>query len=331
MKTRKSIRRIALIVIGILLSTQVHAQHSTTFKFTDTAPAKVRQVMQNNADVLFDEINRKYDQDKSELDLPSSVVTPFARDRITTMWAVSHFYCTRTKVIQHVDERVSANVYQVREIPVRFQEGEGDTKWIVLEFDKSGKISDIYCALSEHEYTDFYENGNEVTNMRHREMIQSFVSDFFTAYNMGKEGLDLIEKMYSEDALIITGKVVNYKTGIKNDLSRTLTNNKMIVYSVQNKKEYMTKLRGIFSRNEYINIRFDSVEIFQSERNPNIYGVRLNQYWHVSRKANVDGYYDEGKLFLIIDFRNESQPEVWVRTWQPFEDQEFFGMGDFNF
>lgn len=341
MKTIKSIRIVAFIALGTFLFGQVHAQHATTFKFSETAPAQVLRVMENNAKALFTEINQKYDLDNSQLNLSSSAVTDFARNRIANMWAVSHFYCTRTSMNTRVLKMVSSDTYQVRNIPVCYKEAESDEyryQHIVLEFDRSGKISDLYCTLSEHDYSGLIGNSNEVTDLRHREQINSFVNNFFTAYN--SKDLNLIEMMYSEDALIITGKVVNYKTSSNNDLSRTLTNNTRIEYSVQNKKEYMAKLKGIFARNEYINIKFDGVEVIQSEANPKIYGVRLNQYWHVAKNANVKGYYDEGKLFLIIDFSNEERPEIWVRTWQPFKDnngnpinyseEDFFSIGDFQ-
>ena len=255
MKTRKSIRRIALIVLGTLLFVQVHAQHATTFKFSETAPERVLRVMENNAKDLFAEINRKYDQNDSQLNLSSSVVTGFARNRIANMWAVSHFYCTRTNINTRVMKMVGSSTYQVRNIPVFYKEGESQEykyQMIVLEFDMSGKISDLYCTMPEHLYTEVINGGNEVTNNRHRWMIKNFVDNFFTAYNLGKEGLDLIDKMYSEDALIITGKVVNYKTSSKTEFSRTLTNNQRIEYSIQNKRQYMEKLRGIFTRNSYI-------------------------------------------------------------------------------
>ena len=345
MKTIKSIRIVAFIALGTFLFGQVHAQHATTFKFSETAPERVLRVMENNANAVFSEINRKYDQDNSQLSLSSSAVTDFARNRIANMWAVSHFYCTRTNINTRVMKMVGSNTYQVRNIPVCYKEGETDEykyQMIVLEFDMSGKISDLYCTMPKHLYTEVITNGDSVTNNRHRWMIKNFVDNFFTAYNLGLGGLDLIDKMYSEDALIITGKVVNYKTrsNTGSEFSRTLTNNQRIEYSIQNKRQYMTKLRGIFTRNSYINIRFDGVEVVQSEANSNIYGVRLNQYWHVAPTAKSTGYSDEGKLFLIIDFSNEEQPEVWVRTWQPFQDangnpiqyteEEFFTIGDFQ-
>ena len=52
----------------------------------------------------------------------------------------------------------------------------------------------------------------------------------------------------------------------------------------------------------------------------------------VSKHPSIDGYYgvvlrqgyessnysDEGYLFMIWDFRDESHPQIHVRTWQPY-------------
>lgn len=340
MKAKNSIRRIALIVIGTLLFGQVRAQHATTFKFSETAPEYVLRNMEKNANALFSEINRKYDQNNSQLELSSTVVTNDARNRVTNMWAVSHFYCTRTSFNTRVMRMTGSKSYQVRNIPICYLKADSDEykyQQAVLEFDMSGKIIDFYPMIPQHAYSTVI-TGNDVTSLRHRELVQNFVNNFFTAYN--SKDLDLIEKMYSEDALIVTGKVVSYKTGANSDLSRTLTNNSRIEYSIQNKKQYIQKLKGIFARNSYINIRFDGVEIVQSEANANIYGVRLNQYWHVAPTATSKGYSDEGILFLVIDFSDENNAQIWVRTWQPsqdsngepirYTDEELFSIGDFQ-
>jgi len=333
MKTRKSIRRIVLIVLGTLLFVQVHAQHATTFKFSETAPEQVLRVMEKNANALFSEINRKYDLDNSQLILSSSAVTDFARNRIANMWAVSHFYCTRTSIHSRVLKMVGSDMYQVRDIPVCYKEAESDEykyQSLVMEFDNQGKISDLYITISG------YGCSRDITNLvdyKYKELINRFLDNYFTAYNC--KDLDFIEKMFGEDVLMITGKVVNCKTK-----ERTNENRPKIEYSVQNKQQYLANLRRIFQRNSFINIKIDSVEIIQSEANPKVYGVRLNQYWHISKSTNSIGYYDEGRLFFIIDFTNENQPEIVVTAWQPFKDangnpieyseEDFFSLGDFQ-
>lgn len=339
MNTKITIKRVALFVLGTFLFVNGYAQHSTTFKFSETAPDYVLRNMEKNANALFAEINKKYDLDKSQLDITSTCATKDAQERIVNMWAVSHFYCTRTSMNTRVMKMVSSNSYQVRNIPICYKDGEGDDRYrhIVLEFDLSGKISDLYCVLPDHEITR--ADGSIVKDFRHKEQINNFINIFFTAYNC--KDISLIEKMYSDNALIITGKVVKNSPRTNNDLSKKLSNSTRIYYLVQTKKDYITRLKGVFARNEYINIKFDGVEIIQSEANPKIFGVRLNQYWHVSRNDKVPGYYDEGKLFLIIDFTDEEQPLIWIRAWQPFQDsngksihyseEDFFSIGDFDF
>ena len=66
---------------------------------------------------------------------------------------------------------------------------------------------------------------------------------------------------------------------------------------------------------------------------PRIYGVTMKQYW------NSSTYSDVGYLFLMINFENELQPTIEVRTWQPdkyadsgetIKREEIFKLEDFN-
>ena len=326
-------RRIALIVIGTLLFVQGYAQRTTTFIFKEAAPDRVLRVMEKNANALFAEINRKYDQYESQLDLPSSGIGKDARDRITTMWALSHFYCTRTSMNAHVFRMISSDAYQVRNIPIYYKNGESDEysyQSVVLEFDLTGKIIDLYCSIPEHDIKR--ADGSVVTDFRHKEQINRLINRYYTAYY--NKDVNVIEKLFSEDAMIVMGKTLKYYKAE----GKTYANHS-IEYSVQNKNQYLAKLRKIFQKNSFINIKFDNVSIVQSKANPKFFGVRLNQYWKVSNNFNA-GYYDEGCLFFIIDFTNEEQPEVWVRTWQPFQDangnpiyyseEDYFSIADFQ-
>ena len=112
-------------------------------------------------------------------------------------------------------------------------------------------------------------------------------------------------------------------------------NQTQIQYSVQNKKQYLVNLKKVFKSNSYINITFDEILIERHESNPNIYGITLKQ-----RLKSSGGYSDEGRLFLMIDYKDEDNPLIWVRTWQPLKDpntgedihyntEEIFGLGDF--
>lgn len=332
------IRYFATFIVGCFVCTQSYAQHTTKFLFSETAPDYIRQTMQTNADAVFAEINHAYDQNKAGLSLSLSNVTEDANKRIQTLWATSHFYSTETNVTTRILK--SANGYQVRNIPVFFAQGKtNEDKYqdIVVEFTTAGKISDIYIAISPHQYAKIKGNSNEVSDMRHRQMVADFVENFRTAYN--RKDMPFLQDVYSEDALIITGKKGGKELDRqqKGDMPVSAANAPKIQYSVQNKKSYLTNLQKVFNSNAYINIKFDNIVVTRHEGNPNIYGVTLKQDWNAS-----GGYHDEGWLFLIIDFEDEENPLIWVRTWQPLKDpntdnpihystENIFGLGDFSF
>ncbi|MDR0231197.1 MAG: nuclear transport factor 2 family protein [Dysgonamonadaceae bacterium] len=329
-RKKKFIRHFATVLLGSLLCAQTYAQHTTEFLFSETAPDYIREAMQTNTKAVFAEINRAYDQNKSGLSLSSTNVTGEASQRIQTLWKTSRFYCTETGITTRVLK--SSNGYQVRNIPVFFVEGsspEDQYQDIVIEFTAVGKISDMYIAIMPHQYAKIMMYSNEVTDLRYRQMIVELVENFRTAYN--RKDLPFLEDIYSEDALIITGKVLRQQK--RGDVPMAYDQQK-VEYSVQNKKQYLGNLKRVFERNSYINIKFDEIVVTRHEGNPNIYGVTLKQDWNAS-----GGYHDEGWLFLMIDYEDENNPLIWVRTWQPLTDptgkniryntEDIFGLGNF--
>jgi len=328
------IRHFTSVLLGSLLCVQAYAQHTTEFLFTETASEPVRKTMQTNAQALFSEINNAYDQKKSSLTLSNSV-TEDAKKRIQNLWSTSRFYCTETAITTRVLK--SSNGYQVRNIPVFLEEGKTDEdqfQSMVIEFTPNGKISDLYIALEWHQYANIIGNSNDVSDVRHRQMILDLVENFRTAYN--SKDMPFLNEIYSEDALIITGKVLTPQK--RGDVPTSIDRQK-IEYSVQSKKQYLANLSRVFASNSYINVKFDSIVVTQHEGNPNIYGVTLKQHWNSA--SNSASYSDEGWLFLLIDYEDENNPLIWVRTWQPTKDyngnsvyynpEDIFGLGDFKF
>ena len=164
--------------------------------------------------------------------------------------------------------------------------------------------------------------------MRRRAIILDFIENFRTAYN--RKDTVLLKKVYSDDALIITGKVIQVKEQ-NGDLMQKNFSKEKVVYQKQTKTEYINKLKKIFAANSYINIKFEDIEVVQHEKYSNYYGVTIKQYWNTTR------YIDIGYLFLIIDFQEEANPIIHVRTWQPekvgereLAKEEIFNLGSFG-
>ena len=322
-------RRFITILMGSIMCATAYAQHTTNFKFVETAPTNIRQTMQNNAEAVFAEINRAHNRKKEKLNLSTANATEEAISRIQSLWTESHFYCTETDVIQRVLMRKKQNnsikSYQVRNIPVFFDRGRTDEyqyQDIVIEFTPLGKISDMIIPIGLHQYKKIIlEAQGEVADFRHREMILDFIESLRTAYN--SKNTAYIEHTLSDYALIITGKVLQPQ--LNRDVPKL--NETKVVYVTQDKTEYLKNLKNAFNKNEYINIKFEEIKLLQHGGNPNIYGVTLRQKW------NSSSYRDDGWLFLMIDFTDEDNPLIWVRTWQPYEKtskDEVFGLDDFH-
>jgi hypothetical protein len=304
------------------------AQYSTALTVTDIEPS-VAQRMEANASALLTELNSAFFNDKTPV-LKITGLNKEGKSDILSMWEHSPFRCIETEIIERGYKTPSG--YQVRNIPMFLKDMSEDEayKEIAINFDRSGAIDDIYFALDMHNYKAIMESeDNEVTDLRYRQAILNFVENFRTAYN--RKDIDLLAKVYSDDALIITGKVVKQTKSAENVLSGYGLSKEKIEYQVQTKKEYINKLRGIFKNNAKINVLFDNIEVVRHPKYDDIYGVRLKQGW------NTTNYSDVGFLFLMIDFKDGENMQIHVRTWQPekldgkqLREDEIFKLGDFD-
>lgn len=147
------------------------------------------------------------------------------------------------------------------------------------------------------------KDNKDVTDSRRRQIILDYVEQFRTSYN--QKDINFLEDVFSEDALIITGRVIKRKANDGIPLPDK------IVYNKQNKEEYLANLRKVFSANNYIRVTFDEIEVERHPTKTDFYGVYLHQGW------TSDRYHDDGYVFLLWDFRDEAHPQIHVRTWEP--------------
>ena len=314
------------------------SDYKTIVKLTDLPNEALLQQMQKNATELLSEINKTFFFEKgSKPSVTTGVITEDARKVLDDLWETSPFRCYETIIIQRALQMHSKSEkkYQVRNIPVfvknvferKQSDIEADTddnyQEICLTFNSSGLIENIFYSLESNIYTELMNEGIGVTDIRRRAFILEFIENFRTAYN--RRDVDFLNKVFSDDALIITGKVIKAKSS---DMLNSLSG-AQIEYQKQTKKEYLEKLRNrIFKFNKHINILFEEIRITQDKVYKDIYGVNLKQDW------NTSNYSDVGYLFLMVDFKDENNPIIHVRTWQPKEAKEtkegIFGLYSFD-
>lgn len=156
-----------------------------------------------------------------------------------------------------------------------------------------------------------------------RRVILGYCEHLRTAYTT--KDIDFLRQVFSEKALIIVGNVVKTKSGGSNDY---LPKDK-VEYNIHSKKEYLDRINKVFATNKSVDVRFSDFKIMRHPTINGIYGVSLRQQY------KSDRYSDDGYLFLLWDFRNESMPVIHVRTWQAAgainDDNEVINIRDFNF
>lgn len=207
-----------------------------------------------------------------------------------------------------------------RSVPMSFNFTANNRQFIeelVFQFNKQGKVESLSFGLSKVALDDIVSK--DVWTERDRLILVSFLENYKTAYALKR--IDYIEQIFSDDALIITGKVVKVKP---NEMNR-YKSNKIIEYNRQTKQEYVKNLRYSFGSKEYINIKFEDSQIRKAGKGGDIYGVQIKQNYFSSN------YGDVGYLFLMVDLNNPDEPIIHVRTWQPEVgvNDSIYGLGDF--
>lgn len=285
----------------------------------------VKTKMETKMSALLTEVNAAQASGRAlnfaNLNLSNSV-----QMSLSMLWENSPFMCTDEEIVERC--LTTGTGYQVRNIPLMMMPradrnfGESEYQEAVISFDNQGNMESFYLSISMNLYMNVIKNNKEITDLRRRQLILDYVEQFRTSYNT--KDIKFLQQVFSDDALIITGKVISQK---KDNIKLP----DKIVYKKQTKQEYLTNLRRVFANNSYIKVTFDDIKVMRHPVNPNFYGVTLHQGYTSSN------YHDDGYLFLLWDFTDENQPQIHVRTWQPDQinggripDDEIFSLNDFD-
>ena len=192
-----------------------------------------------------------------------------------------------------------------RSIPMLFNfNSESFTQDVVFRFDEDSKLAtSIAFRLTETAENDIWKNK---WNVDSRIVLTNFLEDYQTAYAFKQ--IEYLEKIFSDNALIIVGHVVEYKPVGTDGV--IYENNKKVELTKKTKAEYLADLKKQFKNKKYINLHFTNIEVKQASGDEDVFGVQVRQYY------NSSNYNDDGYLFLMVDLRQEL-PVIHVRTWQP--------------
>lgn len=315
-----------LFILCLVFAIPAVAQQCVTFQFNEGLqdPAfKAR--MEREISKLLTEINLAAKENRP-LQLSTINMADEARTALENRWnRSSHFLCWDNEIVQRCITDYAG--YEVRDITVNMLNPniKGDhSRELCICFSHQGVITDVHPQLNEYSYQQLISNSSSVEDQERQMEILKWVEQFRSYYD--EKDLASLEKVFSDKALIITGRVINTKRHA-NDMASLKPE---VIYSRLSKKEYLKKLGNTFKNNSYIKLSFSDIKIGRHRSKSNIFWVGLNQKW------TSQHYGDDGYLFLVWEFPSEGgAPLIHVRTWQPDQpdrrlaDNEKFNINDF--
>ena len=212
----------------------------------------------------------------------------------------------------------------VRSVPFTFSFRNNSVSFsenLCFEINKEGLLSNITFALSNKAIEDIMKM--ERWPVESKLQIINFIENYKTAYALKQ--FDYIEKIFSDNALIIVGKKLEVLKKENSDRYYLTGNN--YEFTQLTKEEYLYRLRRVFNRNEYINIQFEENVVKKRDNQSEVYGINIKQNYFSS------SYADQGYLFLMVDMKDAVTPIIYVRSWQPekFEDGHVINLSDFSY
>lgn len=320
-------KRIYLSMAFALCQWAICLAHPVSFSISDGVDnAAVKSKIERGVSMMLSEINSAQSAGRSLNFAAMGRLNIRVQQSMAMLWENTPFVCTDEEIIEHCI--TTGTGYQVRNIPLMMKPtgerlfNEDDYQEAVISFDRQGNVESFYLCISMNLYMNVIKSNIELTDLRRRQMILDYVEQFRTSYN--QKDINFLNQVFSDDALIITGRVITQKQP-----EGFIT--QKIRYNKQSKQQYLNNLRKVFKTTKYIHVSFDDIEVMRHPTNPNFYGVTLHQGW------TSNTYHDEGYIFLLWDFRNENAPEIHVRTWQPdriggkeLARDEIFTLSDFD-
>ena len=317
-----TMKKIFILFACVLTFNTLSAQYKTEVTVTDLHDSNLQGNIQQTLTGLLTEFNNANARDMS-LDLSKFNIDAPTKKTIEMLWRNSHFRCEETEVVEPALKLYTGDEYEIRNIPLIFTNLNNEYHEVAITFDLSGKITSFHISLPQNIYADIMRTNNEVTDLRRRQIVLDYVEQFRTAYNT--KDIDFMEKVFSDDALIIVGRVIMVQRELMPAIPK-------IDYLKKSKRQYLNDLRRVFQNNVRIYVDFQDVKVMRHPAKPDWYGVQLKQNY------SSDKYSDTGYLFLLWDFTaGDERPQIHVRVWQPdkikgkpIDEDEIFSLDDVN-
>ena len=267
-----NMRRIVILVTLLVFSIGAVAQDIKMTIVDGIQNKTVKARIERGISELLSEINRACAQERS-LQLDNIDMALSGKKSLQALWQNLHFLCEDNQIVERC--LTSAEGYVIRNIytqvnPMIEDYSDEPERALTIRLTRDGQIASVAMAASDAVYGRIMEQGLSVTDLERRTTILSFVENYRSFYD--EKDLNSIDRVFSDDAIIITG-TVPMQRNVSSDMGSW---REQIKYKVQNKPQYLSSLAANFKRNKYIKVTFSDVEVVRHPANPNYYGVTLH-------------------------------------------------------
>ena len=176
---------------------------------------KLKAKIENSISRILTEANDAND-DKRDLDFKAMGLKGRVSESMAMLWENTPFTCPDEEIFEHCIK--TGRGYQVRNIPLLLTPIEGETieeddryQEAVVGFDYAGNVESFYLTISNKLYMSVIKSNLKETDLRRRQEILDYVERFRTSYV--EKDITFLEQVFSDDALIITGTVINQRHG----------------------------------------------------------------------------------------------------------------------
>lgn len=299
-----------IIISTCLCSISAQAQFNTTVTIRNINNQSLRNNIESTLTNLISEFNAAF-TNKRVPSLKGLNINNETKKNILSLWETSPFRCEEADIIEKANKIYGTQEYEVRNLPFVFSNKDPDDqfKQIAATFNNVGTMTSFHMTIDQNLYKLIIGNNDNVNELRKRKMITDYLEQYRNAYEI--HDLKFIEQVFSDDALIITGRVIKQKPTSDNGFKST-----QVDRVKQNKRQYIAKLKRYFDRGSRIRVTFDDIQISYHPTLKDWYYIKLVQGW------TNGAYHDDGYLYLIWDFTDPDQPQIHVRAWDELDTPE---------
>lgn len=296
-------KKTMLFLFLLLAATVVSAQPVTFVVGDGLENGPLKDKINTNVSLLLTEFNAASSVPRA-LDLSAVSISGKAIRSLTMLWRNRPFRCDESRVVERILR--TGDGYQLRNIPVEMTDSSGKVLYpeLVVDLDADGTITLVNFAIEANLYRKVVPPGVPERELRHRQIMLDYVEQFRTSFC--RKDLDLLELFFCDDALILSGKVVK-----KYICDPVAVLDRPVAYPQYTRTESLANLKRVFSQAKDIKAYISDIQVTRYPAKDDFYGVWVK----LGYESPVDS--DEGYVFMLWDFREETRPQIHNRTWQP--------------